>query len=205
MNKNEGPSVNRYKQDLEKMRESGVQDKGWVNEDGIEVRMPYRMIREVTFSGVSQQELADMEHAARLQYRLLLQDPIIKAWVNFVKRRIIVIYNPKGADNIREKMSLEELVGFLGKEGVHVDIANAAERDYDYYKEFYNYAFNPKVIREHAPYGYTEEQWKRMKPEWEKKMAEGRKRKWLKFLDYQKSYEKLHPEIYGQESAGQGN
>lgn len=198
MNKNEEPGANRYKQDLEALKGAKLDDSNqYVEEQGARYRMPYRMVKEVTFEGVSQQDLIDLEHAARLQYRLLLLDPVIKAWVNFTKRHIIVIYNPMGADNIREKISLDELVQFLDNEGVHVDRNNARERDYDYYREFYSYAFNPKEIREHPPYGYTLEQWRKMRPAWERKRQEGIRRKWLQFKDYQKGYEKLHPETYG--------
>jgi hypothetical protein len=199
MNKDEGPSVNRYKQDLEALKDAKIDDSNqYVEENGTKYRLPYKMIKEVVFAGVSQAEMIDAQHAARLQYRLLLLDPVIKAWVNFVKGRITIIYNPTGADNIREKMSFDDIVQFLDKEGVHVGRQNAAERDYDYYKEFYAYAFNPKTIREHAPYGYTDEQWKKMKPGWEKRQQEGRKKKWEQFKEYQDGYEKLHPEIYGQ-------
>lgn len=204
MNKDEGPSINRYKQDLEAMKNAHIDDSNqYVEENGARYRLPYKMIKEVVFTGVSQTEMIDPQHAARLQYRLLLLDPVIKAWVNFVKSRITIIYNPTGADNIREKMSFDDILAFLDKEGVHVSRNSAAERDYDYYKEFYTYAFNPKTIREHAPYGYTDEQWKKMKPEWEKRQQEGRKKKWEQFKEYQDSYEKLHPEIYGQSQQSQ--
>ena len=49
----------------------------------------------------------------------------------------------------------------LKKEGIHVDAARMANEDYDYYKNFYTYAYNPPSIRERAPYGYTAEQWRR--------------------------------------------
>ncbi len=197
MNKNDEPSVNRYKQDLEAMRTAGIDDSNqYIVEDGVKVRLPYKMIKQVIFTGVSRQDMVDQQHAARLQYRLLLLDPVIKAWVEFVKERITVIYNPTGADNIREKMSLDDIIQFLGKEGVHVDRNSSSERDYDYYREFYSYAFNSPVIREHAPYGYTDEQWKRMKPAWEKKMREVRERKEVQFKEYQKKYELQHPEVY---------
>ncbi|MCL4404501.1 hypothetical protein M1583_00735, partial [Candidatus Marsarchaeota archaeon] len=66
---------------------------------------------------------------------------------------------------------------------------------YDYYKNFYSYAFNPPAIREHAPYGYTIQEWKKMKPEYEKKKAEYRKKSEEKFHNFQMEYLKEHPEL----------
>ncbi len=204
MNKNDEPGINRYKQDLEALKNARIDDSNqYIMENGVKVRLPYRMIKQVVFANVSKQDMIDQQHAARLQYRLLLLDPVIKAWVEFVKGRITVIYNPMGADNIREKMSLDDIIQFLAKEGVYVSRNDCTERDYDYYKEFYSYAFNPKVIREHAPYGYTDQQWKKMKPGWEKKMREVREKKETQFKEYQKNYELLHPEVYGAQQRSQ--
>ncbi|MEM3227470.1 MAG: hypothetical protein QXK65_00790, partial [Candidatus Micrarchaeaceae archaeon] len=116
-----GPKAQGYSEELKK--EEGMEidlSKEYIIENGNRVRMPYRIVKRVLFSGVSKAELKDQPHAARLQYRLMLLEPVIKAYVNFLKGQIIVIYNPIGADNIKDKMSLEELIDFLGKEGVHV-------------------------------------------------------------------------------------
>ena len=191
----------RYKQDLEQQSKQNIDDsKNWVVEDGKKFRLPYKMIKQVVLSNVSKSDMIDQEHAARLQYRLLLLEPVIKAYVEFQKGRITIIYNPIGADNIREKMSLDDIIAFLSKEGISVDRSAIAERDYDYYKEFYSYAFHPKVIREHPPYGYTLEQWRKMKPKWEEKSKEYEKKKWLDFKKYQKGYEEKHPEVYAKPS-----
>lgn len=208
MNKDDGqPGQTRYQQDLQKLKEQGGQaddSRNYIEEEGKHYRLPYRTIRMVEFSNIEEKELIDPGHSARLQYRLLLLDAVIKAYVEFPRQKITVIYNPKEADNIREKTSQEELIAFLAKEGVGVDRSSITERDYDYYKEFYSYAFNPKVIREHPPYGYTTEQWRKMKPQWEKKMEEHKRTKSEKFREYQNSYEKLHPEVYGESIDGPG-
>ncbi len=197
MNKNEEHAARtRYQQDLEEEKSRHIDDsKNYVEENGKRFRIPYRIIKEAVISGINKDDLIDPGHAARLQYRLLLMDAVIKAYVEFAGEKIIIIYNPIGADNIREKTSLEKLVLYLEKEGIHVDKKNIEERDYDYYKEFYSYAFNPKSIREHPPYGYTPEQWKTLKPAWEKKVIEFEKEKLARFREYQKEYEELHPEL----------
>lgn len=191
----------RYKQDLEQQSKQNIDDsKNWIIEEGKRFRLPYKAIKQAVFTNVSKSDMVDQEHAARLQYRLLLLEPIIKAYVEFQKGRITVIYNPAGADNIREKMSLDDLIAFLAKEGINVDKSAIAERDYDYYKEFYSYAFNPKVIRERPPYGYTLTQWRKIKPKKEAKAKEYEKKKWLNFKKYQKGYEEKHPEVYAKPS-----
>ncbi|MEM3841311.1 MAG: hypothetical protein QXN59_01280 [Candidatus Micrarchaeaceae archaeon] len=191
-------SQSRYKQDLEKelQQNSEIDDsKNYVVEDGKRFRVPYRIIKKVVFEEVDKSELKTQEYSARLQYRLLLLEPVIKAWVEFNKRKITVIYNPASADNIKEKMSLDELIEFLAKEGVHIDRAKMHEEDYDYYKELYTYAYSPKSIREHPPYGYTQEQWKKMKPEWEIKQKKYAEKKAQQQREYQKWYEQQHPEV----------
>lgn len=196
----EEASITRYQQDLQKLRESGKEvddSKNFVDENGKKYRVPYHMIKKVEFPNISKADMVSQEHAARLQYRLMLLDPVIKAYVEFVKQRITVIYNPDTADNIREKMSQEQLIEFLKNQGINVDRTKMVERDYDYYKEFYGYAFNPKVIREHPPYGHTTEQWKKMKPKWEQSMKEGEAKKQQNHKEYQEKYERLHPEVYG--------
>jgi hypothetical protein len=169
--------------------------KSWVEIDGQAYRVPYKIIKKVIFSDVKKEDMIDAEHAARLQYRLMLQDPIIKATVNFLHSRITVIYNPKTADNLREKINQEEIIDFLAKEGVYVDKAKIKEEDYDYYKELYSYAFNPKSIREHAPYGWTLKKWREMKPEWEQKQKDGEKAKMAKFHAWQDQYIQTQKEI----------
>lgn len=166
----------------------------YIVENGKRFRVPYKIIKEVTFTNLKREELVDIPHAARLQYRLMLLEPVIKASVDFTKLRISAIYNPRTAPNIREKMSFEELVEFLSKQGISVDPKHTIERDYDYYKEFYSYTYNPKTIRERAPYGYTKEEWQTMKPEWEIKMKESEKVKQEKFRKFQEAYLENHPE-----------
>ncbi len=191
-----GPRASGYNEELEK--EKGMDfdiEKEYVNENGVSVRMPYRIVKRVVFTNVKKEELIDQPHAARLQYRLTMLEPVIKAYVNFLKSQIIVIYNPVGADNIKDKMSLNELVDFLAKEGVHVSAESTKEEDFDYYKNFYSYAFNPDRIREHPPYGFTMEEWKKRKPAFEKELQDQKVSKWQKFLEWQQKYKKEHPEI----------
>jgi len=159
------------------------------------VRMPYRKIKMVTFTNIKKEEIKDIPHAARLQYRLMLLDAVIKARVNYAKGQISIIYNPVGADNIREKISLDELISFLEHEGVHIDKNNMKERDFDYIEEFYSYAFNPKVIREHPPYGMSNEEWKVRKAELEKEAKEVEEKKLKKFREWQKKYKEEHRDI----------
>ena len=70
--------------------------------------VPYHMVKRVTFTNISKAEMIDIPHAARLQYRLMLLEPIMKASVDFTKSKIIVTYNPDTADNNKEKMSLDD-------------------------------------------------------------------------------------------------
>jgi len=159
------------------------------------VRMPYRKIKMVTFTNIKKEELKDVSHAARLQYRLMLLDAVIKAWVNYAKGQISIIYNPVGADNIREKISLEDLISFLDHEGVHIDRNNMKERDFDYVEEFYSYAFSPKVIREHPPYGMSNEEWKARKAKLEEEAKEAREKKLKEFREWQEKYKEEHKDI----------
>jgi hypothetical protein len=171
-------------------------DSAYITENGKQYRVPYRVIKQVIFTGLSKEELIDIPHAARLQYRLMLLDPVIKARVDFTKLKISVIYNPREADNLKEKISLEELTDFLSKQGVNVKSENTVLEDYDYYKDLYSYAYNPPSIRERAPYGYTKEEWQAMKPEYEKKLKESEAGKHEKFRKFQEGYvESLDPEI----------
>lgn len=171
--------------------------------DGKKYHVPYRMIKEVTFGNISHQDMVSMEYAARLQYRIMLLEPVIKARVEYVKNRIVVIYNPVGADNMKDKMSLDELIAFFEKEGIHVDRKAIVERDYDYYKEFYTYSHNPERIRERPPYGYTLDEWKKIKPEWTKKMAEAEVDKQKKQIEWQNEYAAQYPDVFGKSATAQ--
>ena len=144
---------------------------------------------------MSKASYPDQPHAARLQYRLMLNDAILKARVNYVKDTITVIYNPEGADNMKEKISLDGIIEFLAKEGVHVDRQHMVDEEYDYYKNFYSYAFNSPSIREHAPYGYTLEEWRKMKPEWERKKAQYKAKSEAKQQAFREEYLRQHPEL----------
>ncbi len=191
-----GPQETAYQRDLRLQKEVDIgkyDDK--VEENGKQYRVPYRMVKQVEFSNIRPDELIDLEHAARLQYRLLLNDAVLKAKVEFAKLRIIVVYNPAEAKNLKEKISLEGLADFLAGEGVHVDVSKAAMRDLDYYKEIYSYQFDPEQIREHPPYSYTAEEWKKMKPVYEEKTRLGEQEKLRRFHEWQDSYAEMHPEM----------
>ncbi len=202
------PQMSEYQQDLISTAslDAASLENQYIEENGNKFRVPYRIVRQAVFSKVKQAELKDLEHAARLQYRLMLNDAVLKARVHYARGTITVIYNPPNANNLREKISLEGLKELLAKEGVHVDSTSTVDADYDYYKNFYSYAFNPPAVREHPPYGYTIEEWRRMKPGWEKKMTEGRKLKQDRFAEFQANYLAQHPALakeLGVESAVQ--
>ncbi len=167
----------------------------YIAEDGKQYMVPYHIIKMAIINNVSRKELIDIPHAARLQYRLMLMDPVIKATVDYTKAKITIIYNPKDADNNKEKISVEELAEFLQKEGINVGASSFEISDYDYYKNLYSYAYRPAKIRERAPYGYTMEQWEKMRPEWEKKMYETIAEKREKFKAFQQSYIESHEEM----------
>ncbi len=160
----------------------------YVIEEGKQYRMPYRMVRKVTFSNLKKAELLDLPHSARLQYRLMLLGAVIKAAVDFDDAQITIIYNPSNADNSSDKTSQGELVKMLSKEGVHVDPSSARDVDYDYYTELYANSHNPKTIKESPPYGYTADEWSAMRSKWQKKMTETATRKREKFTRWQASY-----------------
>ena len=187
---------NLYQKELEEQKEKEIDfSKQYVMEDGKKFRVPYRMVKRIVFSNVSKAELRDMPHAARLQYRLMLKDSILKATVNFTKSTITVTYNPESSDNLKEKISQKEIIDFLVGEGIHVNAQAIKEEDYDYYKNFYSYAYNPPTIRERAPYGYTPEQWQKQKPEWEEKLKKGNLEKVAKHRAFQEEYLEENPEI----------
>jgi hypothetical protein len=181
---------NAYARDLQAQIDEKDLEREWVAIDGKMYRVPYKIIKRVVFTNIDKKDFIDQEHAARLQYRLMLQEAIIKATVDYLRNRITVIYNPKEADNHKEKMDITEIIEFLNKEGVHVSKDGMELEDYDYYKNFYSYAYNPTRIREHAPYGWDMKRWKEMKPEWEKKMQNGEKAKMDKFHAWQEEYMK---------------
>ena len=159
-------------------------------------RVPYGIVRRVVFTNVKKSDMIDMPHAARLQYRLMLLDPVIKAAVDFTTARITVIYNPDTADNNMEKTSLRELKAVLGKEGIRTDKqVDVVDEDYDYYKNFYAYAYAPSLIRESIPYGYTAEQWRKMKPGWERKVGRAERARKAQFKKFQKEYLEENPEM----------
>ncbi len=158
------------------------------------MNVPYGIIKKVEFS-VSKDELIDRPHAARLQYRLLCLDPVIKAYVDFTKARITIIYND-GNGNDKPKTDLNELVAFLNDNGIKSGLDKAEVSDYDYKKTFYENAFEPKEIRTIPPYTYTREQWDKMKESWYKKQSAIKKKKEEQFAQYQKEYEEKHPEIF---------
>jgi hypothetical protein len=166
----------------------------YVTENGKRYRVPYRIIKRVTFENVDRRELVDIPHAARLQYRLMMMDPIIKATVNFTKAKIIIIFNPVGAENSKEKISLGGIVDTLAKEGVNVSAEAATVEDYDYYKNLYSYAYAPPSIRERVPWGYTREQWDRMKIGREERAAQAERAKQEKFRKFQEGYLEDNPE-----------
>jgi hypothetical protein len=181
-----------YQKEL-KQKDVEYDDK--IVENGKEYRIPYKMVKQVVFSEIRKEELRDLEHSARLQYRLLLQDSVLKAKVEFAKLRITIVFNPSDALNRKEKIDVEGLINFLSNEGVSVDRAHIETTDYDYYKQMYAYQFDPAVIREHPPYSYTKEQWAKMKDEWEKNSKEYEKTKVERFHKWQEDYLQKHPEL----------
>ena len=194
---NKMPSQSAYQEDLN--RNSGISEeqitKQYIIEDGNKIRIPYKMVKEVVFSNISKADMIDSEHAARLQYRLMLNDSVIKARVHYIKGTIRVIYNPTSADNLREKISLEDLITFLSKEGISVDRSAIDDHDYDYYANYYSKTFNPASIREHAPYGYTLQEWRKLKPDWEKRKIQYAEKSKQKQVDFQTQYLIDHPEL----------
>jgi len=166
-----------------------------VTENGKSYRIPYKMVREMVITGVDKQELKDIPHSARIQYRLLLLDAILKAKIEFIRGKVTITYNPSGAANSKDKISKEEIIMFFAEQGVHIDPKGITEREVDYINEIYKPQFDPAQIREHAPYGYTREEWKKMKPKYAEKMIKGNRKKQEKFHEWQQSYIRKYPEI----------
>lgn len=156
-------------------------------------RVPYKVVREAVIT-VSKESMQDLEHAARLQYRLMLLDSVIKAKVEFVKGLITIVYNPKDSPNIKEKASIGELIEFISKEGV-IPEGRFTERPVDYFEEIYKRQFEPAQIREHPPYGYTLKEWKSLKPGWEKLLNEKNASKHYNFKKFQEKYLEEHPAL----------
>lgn len=163
-------------------------------------RMPYRAVRNVTFSSLKKEDLQDSRHAARLQYRLMLIEPVIKAAVDFSELKISVIYNPNGASNGRPGTDIGTISEFLEKEGVHVHPKSTRDSAYDYYSQLYSYAYSPARIRKSTPYGYSLRAWMEIAPSYEKKTARADKEKLEKFRAWQSRYLKEHPGASGKGS-----
>ena len=196
MDKRGDAETHTYKQELEKEKADSKEYQEYVDENGARYRVPYHMVKEIIFTGIKKEDLIDTEHSARLQYRLMLKDSILFAKVEFVARKIRVTYNPDTSDNRKEKISLQQLVDFLAKEGVHVDAQQAQQRDVDYYNEIYKYQYSPPSVREHPPYGYTLEEWRNgMKAEYETHKSEYDKAKLDKYHAFQNEYAQEHPEL----------
>ncbi len=192
------PKKSAYQEDLQNtasLTEEQIKSQ-YIMENGNLIRVPYRMVRQAVFTDVIHTgEFSDQEHAARLQYRLMLNDAILKARVFYIRNRITVIYNPKDAKNLKEKIDLKEIAALLKSQGVDVGSSQVTDEPYDYYKDFYTYAFSPAEIREHPPYGYTIQEWRRMKPAWEKKKKTYEQRKVAKQEEFRQSYLQEHPEL----------
>ncbi len=197
MDHRENLDQNLYEKELKDSEEKAYDD--FVTINGKSYRVPYRMIKEVTFEGVSKAEMIDLEHAARLQYRLMLQDSIIRAKVEFAKQRIDIVYNPTESNKRKEKISLPDLIAFMAKEGINVEQCKRSERDFDYLKEMYTYQYEPPTIREHPPYGYTAKEWAEMKDDYYKKVEEAKQKGREKFEEFQRQYAAEYPEIFGKE------
>ncbi len=184
-----------YQKELEQERAENKAYEEYVEENGVKFRVPYKMVKEVTFTNLKKEELIDTEHSARLQYRLMLLDAVLFAKVEFVARKIKITYNPLEAESRKTKIGLQQIIDYLAKEGVHTSAQEMQERDIDYYNEIYKYQFSPPSIREHAPYGYTLEEWKKMKPEYEASKEIYEKEKLEKFHAWQHDYLIQHPEL----------
>ena len=199
MDHRENQDQNTYQKELEQSKKEDpnkYDDKVMI--DGHPFRIPYKIIKEAVWSGVSKEEMVSMEHAARIQYRLMLLEPIIRAKIEFMKQKVTIIYNPDTAVNRKEKISMEELVKFMATEGVKLDPHKAEMRDFDYVNEMYKYQFDPPTVRERPPYGYTMEEWKKMKGEYTTKINESKVASESKFKGWQDSYAGQHPEVFGQ-------
>ncbi|MGC8601658.1 MAG: hypothetical protein ACP5GO_05670 [Thermoprotei archaeon] len=163
-----------------------------IEELGKKYHVPYKIVKEAVIS-VRRDDLGDQGRAAMLQYKLMTDDAIIKASVNYITGRITIIYNPKGAKNLRPKIDLEEVLNKLRSEGI--EPLSVEERDYDYYREFYSYAFNPPKIRDRPPYGYDAEKWNKIKEEYEERRLKHEEEKRRKFREWQREYYEKHKDV----------
>ncbi len=183
---------NAYSRGLKERTDESAGWKEFIEIDGKRFRVPYGIIRKAEFHNLKPEEMIDQQNAARLQYKLMLNDAVIKASVDFIRKRITVIYNPVGAENTREKTSVEALEAFLAENGIKITKEGTSDEDYDYYKEFYLKAFSPERIREHAPYGWSMGEWRKERGKWEKKLAGMRSRKLGRFHKWQEAYASAH-------------
>jgi len=163
-----------------------------IEELGKKYHVPYRLVKEATIK-TTKEDLKSFGDAAALQYKLLTHDAILKASVNYVTATITVIYNPRGARNLRPKTDLDELLSELHANGIKTQ--SVSDRDYDYYKEFYSYAFNPPKIRDRPPYGFDAKKWDKIKDEYEKERQKHEQEKLEKFKQWQKDYYNKHKQI----------
>ena len=192
--RNNTPEESGYTKDLSQVQ--AYDDK--IVYKGKTYRVPYKVVKEAVIK-VSKDSMHDLEHAARLQYRLMLLDSVIKAKVEFVKGIITIVYNPKDSPNSKAKASIDELIEFISKEGV-LQEGSFTERDLDYFEEIYKYQFEPATIREHPPYGYTIKEWKSLKPGWENLLKEKNASKHEDFKKFQEKYLEGHPALAGEYS-----
>ncbi len=163
-----------------------------IEELGKKYHVPYRIIKEAVIA-VKRADLGDQGRAAMLQYKLMTDDAIIKASVNYITGKITIIYNPKGAKNLRPKTDLDTIIEKLQSEGVNP--LSVEEHDYDYYREFYSYAFNPPKIRDRPPYGYDPEKWKKIRDEYERERQKHEEEKRRKFREWQQEYYERHRDV----------
>lgn len=160
--------------------------------------LPYGIVKRVVFSGISRDEISDIGRAARLQYRLLLLDPVLRAKVDSLGCTITIIYNPETAANRNEKMSLKSIVEFLSRQGVHVSEKRAELSDLEYRREIYDYNYNPSTIRERPPFGYTLDEWRNgMRLKFEESVRAADTKKLAGFRAWQKKFKGEHPELAG--------
>ncbi|MGC9099007.1 MAG: hypothetical protein ACP5HW_00450 [Candidatus Micrarchaeia archaeon] len=117
--------------------------------------IPYDKIKYAKIK-VKKEELIDMPHAARLQYRLLTNEAIIKAKVHFNEGLIELYYNPKGKENksLQPKTSMEEILKILADNNVHAKTEDVKEEVVDYKEKLFEPTFHPKEIRKVKPYGW---------------------------------------------------
>ncbi len=177
------------------VRSSAVQpgESTFISEDGKSYRMPYRAVRRAVLSNLRRDELQDARHAARLQYSLMLLEPVIKATVDFGELKATVIYNPLDADNGMPKTDLGHIEDVLAQQGVHMHPGSVKDESYDYYGQLYSYAYSPRRTRESVPYGHSTKEWKGMERAYESKLAKADKRKLARFRAWQDRYLREHP------------